>query len=50
MKKMTDWKEEIERLHANQDKGDRMVFGACLFGAVLLIIMMYMGWYENKKI
>ena len=40
---MTDWKEEIERLHANQDKGDGMVFGACLFGAVVLIIMMYMG-------
>ena len=40
---VNDWKEEIERLHANQDKGDRMVFGACLFGAVVLIIMMYMG-------
>ena len=40
---MTNWKEEIERLHANQNKGDRMVFGVCLFCAVLLIIMMYMG-------
>ena len=40
---MTDWKEEIERLHANQNKGDRMVFGACLFSAVLVIIMLYMG-------